>query len=214
MNEFTPRMTAALVKAVNLGTARLAESLDTGLSAYPGALANQLTEQLRDHDASRMRLDALWWSAAFYSPTLQKGYRDLALPIVAVTSAVDLVALVPALAPASVGYVLGETVFRVARVQKAEGKQPILSYLDAIAAAKPALGDDFPNATTNNMRLPLLDLVGEATAGRKVSAEVLRSRAGVEGSLNSRLPNSPCGFLAIFKLGGLLRRSDEPSVHT
>lgn len=193
-HDFTPRMTAALVKAVNLGTARLAESLGTNLSAHIRTLGRQLTEQLheveqlqsemiRSHDSSRMRLDVLWWSEALYSPTLQTGYHDLALPVAAVAAAADLATLVPALAPASVCYVLGETVFRVARVQEADGDQPILSYLNTLASAKTTFGDGFPSATTNDLRLPLLDLVGAASTGRQVSAEVLRSRAGIEGNL-------------------------------
>lgn len=183
-NEFTPRMTATLVKAVNLGTARLGESL----GARVGTLEKQLTEHLQadkspSHDPSRMRLEVLWWSEALYSPTLETGYRDLDLPIAAAAAAVDLVSLVPALAPASVAHVLAEAVLRTARPKKADSKQPVLSYLDALATAKPNFGRGFPSATNNDGRLPLLALVGEATMGRRVTAEVLRSRAGIEEAL-------------------------------
>ena len=56
------------------------------------------------------QLDVLWWSEAKYSPSLRLGYREMQRAVAAVAMAHDLSMLVPAMAPTSVTYVLGETV--------------------------------------------------------------------------------------------------------
>lgn len=186
-NEFTPRMAAALVKAVNLGTGRLAKSIGVNLSDY---LLKELSEAKKiqneisqTNSSNRMRLDVLWWSESLYSPSLQVGYRDLPLPVAAVAAAKDLADIVPALAPASVCYVLGETLFRLARVIKSDGDQPIVSYLKTLSEKEPDFGDEFLRSPNHNVRLPLIDLVGEASAGNEVTSDMLLSRAGVNGAL-------------------------------
>ncbi len=177
--EFTPRMSAALVKAANLATGRLAESISKSIAGH----LNTLEEALQTHESTQMRLGVLWWSESLYSPSLQVGYRDLSLPIAAVAAAVDLASIVPTLAPASVSYVLGETVLRIARLLDAEDAQTVASYLQAIAEANTGFGDRFPAASTTDERVPLVTLVGEAAKGYTVSRETVRSRTGVDGSL-------------------------------
>ena len=60
--------------------------------------------------AEQTRLDALWWSEALYSPSITKSYRELPLEIAAVSMAIDLVNIVAKPTPASVGYLLAESV--------------------------------------------------------------------------------------------------------
>ena len=176
-------MTAALVKAVNLGTGRLAESVGHYISGYLSALEQQI---LQTHRSSRMRLDVLWWSESLYSPFLQVGYRDLSLPVAAAAAAVDLANIVPALAPASVSYVLGETVLRIGRLLGDENTQTVTSFLQAISDAKTDFGDSFPRVPAIDARMPLVGLVGEAAAGCHISPDVVRTRVGVDGSLTLR----------------------------
>ena len=193
-NEFTPRMTKTLVKAVNLGGERITESLSANLNTYFASLEKQLTEQMREveqlhsemvrsHDASRIRLDILWWSEALYSPLLQTGYRELALPVAAVAAAVDLTNIVPALAPTSVRYVLGETISRVARILEDDAKRPIMVYIDELVSAKVNFGETFPTSKSSDARLRLVDIVGEASTGSRVSSEALLSRTGVDADM-------------------------------
>lgn len=192
--QFVPRMTAALVKAVNLGTKRLADLLSENLSAYLAALERRLSEQVyqaeairnevaQSQQAGRMRLDVLWWSKALYSPSLVRGYRGLHPAVAAVAMALDLSNIVPAIAPASVAYVLGETVASLSRNSSEGVTQPFESLLTALAEDATDFGEQLPNATSNQGRLQLFDLVAEATGGASVSAEAVRSRAGVEPSL-------------------------------
>ncbi len=190
--EFTPRMTAAVVKAVNRGTSRLSESLSESLDGYLGAREKRLLEQLRgteqiqmaqSYASSRMRLDVLWWSEALYSPSLQGGYRELPLPVAVVAAAIDLAAIVPALSPASVSYVLGETMLRLCRILDVDEKQQLGSYLLGLSEAKPDFGEALPRSTTDDTRLPLIDLVGEASTGSKLSSDALRKRTGIDMTL-------------------------------
>lgn len=185
-NEFTPLMTAALVKAVNAGTSRLADSISSNLAAMEEHLLNQLGEvealqsKLAESTASgRMRLDVLWWSQARYSPSQKTGYGQLSSAAAALAAAVDLTTLVPPLAPASVTHVLGETVAAFAPREPAS----VVEYLAQLREAGPGLGDVLPTGDTNKSRVPLIEVVTEAVHGGDASDEILRSRAGVDPKL-------------------------------
>ena len=192
--QFTPRMTAALIKAVNLGTKRLADSLSENLSAYLVALEQRLSEQVHRADAiqnkvvesqqaGRMRLNVLWWSEALYSPSLACGYRELHPAGAAVAMALDLSNLVPALAPASVTYVLGEAATSLSQHSSGGAAQPLENLLTALVEDDTNFGEQLPNATSSQVRLSLFDLVAKAARGVTVPEEEVRSRAGLDPSL-------------------------------
>ncbi len=130
-----------------------------------------------------MRLDVLWWSEALYSPSLARSYRELHPAVAAVAMALDLSNIVPVLAPASVTYVLGESVASLSRNSSEGATQPLESLLTALAEDDTDFGEQLPNAISNQVRLPLFDLVAEAAGGASVPAEAVRSRAGVDPSL-------------------------------
>ena len=192
--EFAPRMALAMAEAVNLGTARLAESIGKKLPDLLLAHEKQLFDQLHEievlqsemsqyHKASRMRLDVLWWSESLYSPSLQVGYRELPLPVAAVAAAMDLVGIVPPLAPASVCYVLFETVLRIATILDANENQSIIRYLDILSSSKVDHRVEISYSPTDDLCVPLLCLVGEACTGGRPSSEDLRLRAGIDGTI-------------------------------
>lgn len=190
-HEFTPRMAEALVKAVNLGTTRLAESIVTELAAHFSAMEEHLQQQQRHFEslqsklteseaAGRMRLDVLWWSQARYSPSQRTAYSRLPAATAALAAAVDLSALVPAVAPASVTHVLGET---VAACSAAEPIR-VLDHLKTLKESPPTgLGAMLPTENTHSLRVPMLELLAEMTVGSSVSADDVRSRAGVDPDL-------------------------------
>ena len=64
-------MATAIADAVNLGIARLVDSLSEEIPTYLMGYENQMKDQLRGmaqfHKASQMRLDVLWWSTSLYS---------------------------------------------------------------------------------------------------------------------------------------------------
>ena len=183
---FAPRMAASIVEAINLGASRLAESLGDKVSSYLASheahyklIQRQFAQY---HEASKMRLDVLWWSESLYSPSRRAGYLDLPISETAVTAAMDLVALVPPLAPASVCYVLLETVQRVAKALNITEDQSIADHLQRLSSANDDLGPQFAEHITDDSYVPLLSIVSQACLGRSVSAEELRSRAGLDGT--------------------------------
>ncbi|GAB5542852.1 MAG: hypothetical protein SangKO_026120 [Sandaracinaceae bacterium] len=189
-HQFTPRMTEALVRAVNLGTTRLAESVADDLAAYVGAMEEHLQQQLRQVEslqakleesatAGRMRLDVLWWSQARYSPSQKTEYARLPAATAAFVAAADLGAIVPTLAPASVTHVLGET------IAACSGSKPlgVLEHLKRLNESPPTGLEEVLPARTNGGRVPVLEVVAEIAGGRSVCEIDLRTRAGVEPDL-------------------------------
>jgi len=194
-HEFAPRMTDALVKAVNLGSRRLVSSLSKSLNSYQKIIEERLRDEVsqaeqlcveisESQNSSRMRLDVLWWSEALYSPLLGRSYREAELPVVSVAAAADLAAIVPALSPASVCYVLGEAVLRTSRTVEEETPiRPLGSYCGELKKAKIDFGKTFHYETLDEMRVPLLSLVGDASHGAEQTEKVFLSRAGLDSSL-------------------------------
>jgi hypothetical protein len=89
-----------------------------------------------------MRLDALWWSEALYSDALQCSYRELDPALAAVLMALELATIVPSPPPASVGYLLAETVHRLPGASF-DRKEPLSGVLDALARARHRLAPDW-----------------------------------------------------------------------
>lgn len=185
-NEYTPRMTAAMVKAVNLGTSRVVESLTTELESLQKHLADAQSQTIRSAISSRVRLNVLWWSESLYSPSLQLGYREVALPVAAAAAAVDLAAIVPPLSPASVSYLLGEALHRIAQLAQANGRHSVISFLHELATAKPSI--ELAASLKSNSRTPLLTVAAEACTGTKISASQLHARCGVDADLQLSPP--------------------------
>ena len=192
--EFAPRMTAALVKAVNLGSQHLATSLSKNLANYLGVIEERLTNEVRQaeqlcidmsesQNSSRMRLDVLWWSEALYSPLLGCSYRDLNLPDAAVAAAIDLATIVPTLSPASVNYVLGETVYRLSRMQESDAAWPLTSYLDELTKTQTDFGEALHHINETEAPLSFLGLIGETASKDGQSENKLCARTHLDGSL-------------------------------
>lgn len=59
--------------------------------------------------AVEQRSKLLWWKETLYSASLKRGYRELDKPLQSVMMAYDLYVLLPALTPASVDYLLKDT---------------------------------------------------------------------------------------------------------
>ena len=190
--EFAPRMTVAIVDAVNLGIDRLIKSFGEKIPGELISFENRLREQLREvvqfHRTSQLRLDVLWWSESLYSPSQRLGYRDLPPSVAAVAAAVDLAAIVPPLAPASVCYVLFEAVLRISGILNDTGDRPIVNHLENLSSAKIDFGGELLDSITEDSYVPLLCLIAEASTGRGVLLEELHFRTGVDGSRDLSAP--------------------------
>ena len=189
--DFTPRMTSAVVKAVNLGTSRLAQCINKDLALHMASLQKHIVDELNAAEqlqveleqvaaAGRLRLDVLWWSEARYSPFLKRGYRELTPPVLAIAAAADLAAIVPPLAPASVSYVLAEMVADTDRgARPSQLKFPLEDYLKSLAESSLNFGDRLPGQTSYDGRLPLLHILAESAAGVAISSATLKARTGI-----------------------------------
>ena len=184
-NAFNPHMTAALVKAVNLGTSRLGKVIAKDLANHIATLeeeAGRLQEEREHHAAaSRMRLDVLWWSEARYSPLLKRGYRELTPTIGALAAAVDLTTIVPALTPASVAHVLGETITKINNgTEDHQSTQTLEYHLKSLAETPLALREALPRVLSNEGRVLLLNVVADTVSGSPFTKATVQARAGVK----------------------------------
>lgn len=189
--EFTPRMTEALVKAVNLGTTRLSKSIATELAAHISAMEEHLQKQLGQVEslqsklaesevAGRMRLDVLWWSQARYSPSQNAAYSALSAPLAAMAAAADLTAIVPALTPASVTHVLGETMAACTNGEP----MTLLGHLDKLVMSRPlGLEQILQSRDAGGGRVPLIQIIAEVAGGSRITEGDLRSRTGIDPGL-------------------------------
>ena len=189
--DFSPRMTEALIKAVNLGTSRLAESITSGLAKHIVAMEEHLHEQLEQVEslqsklaeseaAGLMRLDVLWWSQARYSPSQNAAYSTLPAATAALAAAADLSAIVPALAPASVTHVLGETMAACTQCERLS----LLDHMKKLNESRPlGLGEVLSIRGTPKARVPLLEIVAEIVGESGFTEDDLRNRVGVDPDL-------------------------------
>lgn len=187
----------AVAKAARQGqqqlTAQLTESQKNFAKSLNDALVTQQawTREVIARAESRRRtdqtrLDALWWSEAMYSPSLRRGYRGLAAPHAAIVMALDLVDVVSAPTPASVGYLLMEAVRRVCG-----DAMPLAAALATVreasaeARAVRSVALEAPPAAGH---LCLRDLVVLALGDRAWDDGIIR-RAGLAPDLQIDLPH-------------------------
>ena len=188
--EFTPRMTTALVKAVNLGMQQVLIPIDKELQSQRNELEKRLTSHLETIQMrTDTRLDVLWWSEAKYSPSLRRGYREMQRAVAAVTMAHDLSMLVPAMAPTSVTYVLGEAVAAILQYDSKPEQWSVETLLDALRTNNTDLREIIPDTTTTNGRVPLFELVAKAIDGNRVAREGVSGRTGIDPGLEISLPD-------------------------
>ena len=135
------------------------------------------------------RLDVLWWSEAKYSPSLRRGYREMQRAVAAVTMAHDLSMLVPAMAPTSVTYVLGEAVAAILQYDSKPEQWSVETLLDALRTNNTDLREIIPDTTTTNGRVPLFELVAKAIGGNRVAREGVSGRTGIDPGLEISLPD-------------------------
>ena len=187
--EFTPRITAALVKAVNLGMNRVLVPIDKEIQSQRNELEQRLTSHLEAIQLRAVgRLDVLWWSEAKYSPALRQGYREMQRAVAAVTMAHDLSMLVPAMAPTSVTYVLGEAVAAIARYDSEPESYSIETLLDTLRTSNSDLREVIHDTTTNG-RVPLFELVAKTIRGDRIAHEDISGRTGINPELKISLPD-------------------------
>lgn len=198
-DEFTPRMTSALVKAVNLGLTQMSDKYSSSMKYFIELFEKQQidylkeinttqTEIINSSQSDRMRLEVLWWFEAKYSSALKCGYRELPEVNASMAMAFDLSDIVPPLAPASVTYILGEVATSLFQQDKATYQQSVKDYLKNLNNNGSGLRNIVPKVSVNGMRQPLLELTLEAINGVQIKLKDLQTRTGINPSLKLTLP--------------------------
>ncbi len=202
--EFTERMHVlladeleAVAAEVRAKQADLHAKLGDAQTKFATALNGALTQHqqwTRDaiaasevrQKADQLRLNALWWSEALYSPSLHRSYRELPAALAAVVMALDLLAEVSIPSPASVGFLLAETVRRL------DGEtQPFEKFLIALREARADLPRDVLRVLEGPPevgRFSVRDLIALALGDQEWNPAGAIKRAGLPPDLSLDLP--------------------------
>jgi hypothetical protein len=182
--------------------AQLSQQLNASQEAFSTMLISALTSQQRwmqgaleansaSTRAEQTRLNALWWSEALYSATMHCSYRELSPPLAAVMMALDLLDLVTAPTPASVAYLLAESVNRLPGAAF-EQKRSFIELLKELRA----LRDELPKAwaaqrlkSPSKGRLSLRDVVFSVLREGELDINNALARAGISDDLSLCLPD-------------------------
>lgn len=178
------------VKQSYVNRAALLTLVKTELAHQQQWIQSTLESSARRQQAEQHRLNALWWSEALYSPSLRCGYRELKPQLAAVVMAIDLLKEVSAPSPASVSYLLAETVHRLPAAGF-DQQCPLQEILGALREARSQLPngwlDDLDPATAEG-RLSLRDLIVLALGDRELNLTKAMQRAGLRNEIAMNLP--------------------------
>lgn len=179
---FTDRMALLLSNELD----RLAEPIQSFLLSLPKSVQEVLADYEGHRRTEQLRLDALWWSEALYSPSLGKSYRELAPEWAALVMAADLLDVVSLPTPASVAHLLAETVQRLPEAGY-NLKKPIGTWLEQLrqGSDKPALK---LTAVPKEGRLSLRDVCAWASSDQTWDTAQALQRAGIEAGHEISLP--------------------------
>lgn len=206
--DFSDRMHAVLADeldalASDLGKHQLemSQQIHASQSRLIKTLSNALTSQQRwaqdalkaseaRQQADQLRLNVLWWSEALYSPSMHCGYRELPPSLAAVVMAVDLLDQVTKPTPASVAYLLAETVHGLPEADFGR-ERTLPELLRALREARGQLPRGWMDQLTPpppEGQLSLRDLVVLALGDQQWNLDEVIGRAGLTGEVALSLP--------------------------
>ncbi|WP_175696934.1 GTPase-associated system all-helical protein GASH [Burkholderia ambifaria] len=196
--DFIDRMAPALSERFNAVGEHLAESeqrLAEAITSAFDALAKSVQETIAASESfvggEQVRLDTVWWYESLYSPSLRKSYREVSPAAAAALMPLDLIAITPAVIPASVGYVLSEAVARLPDAGY-DRRVPLVDVLGNVMAARTDLPvqviDSMP-ATPSAGRLSLRDIIRLALTGASTEPADLLHRARLPADAEISLPH-------------------------
>ncbi len=114
VEQYVGRMSDLLADELERAVAAAQKDVATLTAAFRSEMAVSLEAATKRIDVQRrreqLRLDVLWWSTALYSPAYQCSYRAMPSERASVIMAFELATLTSGITPASVGYLLAETV--------------------------------------------------------------------------------------------------------
>lgn len=191
--EFTDRMTQILAdeldhlaKKMQQDQSQFAECMQSFLQTQRQAIQTAITDHEHHRRTEQLRLDALWWSEALYSPALGQSYREMKPEMAALVMAQDLLQAVSLPTPASVAHLLAETVQHLPNAGY-EIKKPIGDWLEQLrqCADKPSF--DLASVPKDG-RLSLRDVFAWAVSDQTWDTAKALQRAGIEATHEISLP--------------------------
>jgi hypothetical protein len=164
---FADRMSNAIADEIELVTTKLTKNdnaMITSLDEYKQQLnksveqalneqrlntQRHLKETLSVQTQEQTRLNVLWWSEALYSKPLNASYREYTSEIATTLMPFDLLDEISVPVPASVGYMLSETVSKLKDINF-ERKICFYEFLTSLRSHK----DDIDSSWLDNLQLP------------------------------------------------------------
>ena len=190
-NEFIKQW-GQLSQQIDASQVALSKVLLTTLSSQQHWMQAALRASESRTQAEQVRLNALWWSEALYSATMRCSYRELSPLLAAVVMAIDLLEQVEKPTPASVAYLLAESVNRLPEAGF-EQKRPLIELLQELRALRDHLPDGWATPRLKSLpskgRLSLRDVVFHALRGGELDLNSALARAGISADVSLCLPD-------------------------
>lgn len=188
-NEIAQRQTE-LATHLQTSYVDVIKKLSTALMFQQQSLHELLNASEARNSAQKLRLNALWWSEALYSPSLRRSYRELPVPLACVVMAFDLLAEVTKPTPSSVGYLLAESVHRLPEAGF-DHERALRELLDALREVRRHLPTGWAERFSRpplRGRLSLRDLVLVALDNQTTDFDEAMARAGLPADTALSLP--------------------------
>lgn len=179
-----------LVKSINALNKDVIEEVGKKLNEQRLYIQKIAKQNLQEQKSEQTRLNVLWWSEALYSTSLRTSYRELDPSIASIIMAIDLLAEVSIPAPASVSYMLSETICKLA--DSGFDRKVVLSeLLESFKASK----NGIPRQWIDNIKphshsgfMTLRDLVITSMKNDSFKLDNLAETAGIPIDFEISLP--------------------------
>jgi len=190
--EYSPRMATLLVSELDALAKDQSAETDRKVSATIKSI-DARWQAIESARTDRVQIQTLAWSQALYSSSARSSYRSMAIPtavLVMVGDLLDIVEAHPRLAPASIGYLLSETVARLDTSASWNKKYPlakILGQLVGVTLPSGFHGTALRSPAISAGRLNLRDLTAALIAGSPASSDLI-GRTGIPKETELSLP--------------------------
>lgn len=216
--QFAPRMQQLLADELDALASSQSET-NQQVQAYLTQLTEIVNEALdsqqhkvqKNRQAEQIRLNALWWSEALYSSSLQCSYRELAPEIASVVMAIDLLNTVAKPTPASVSYLLAEAVNRLpdSSFNQKHTLQELFGLLGEVRNSNPLSKEWLKPLTAppETGRLSLRDAVILVLTDKAQNIEEVLTRTGASSKFELSFPQFS---QALFRQEQAVQLAGEP----
>lgn len=215
-HQFAPRMQQLLVSELDSLGASLFETnqqVQVYLTKLTKTVNNSLSSQQRwvhqTQQAEQIRLNALWWSEALYSSSLQRSYRELDPVIASIVMAIDLLNTIAKPTPASVSYLLAEAVNRLPEASFNQ-KHTLQELFSLLSEARNSLSKEWLKPLTappETGRLSLRDAVILVLTDKAQDIEEALTRTGASNEFELSFPQFA---QALFRQEQAVQLAGEP----